>query len=287
MLYTRSMRDNIGYQIDVLRPHPMFVHPHHRINKNHYTYDGYNTSMDYIRGGEKGLQYGGAIDFDTIQKTLNLLYEGSKLVSKAYSSEVGTQLKNSYGKFMNKSNPNWRPGFAGEKHMLNTHGVTYNFLGPGTNLEARLKRGDPPLDSKGLDAAAKVHDIDYANAKNWNEVRTADKKFIKNVEASDINRASKTVIKGLFKAKMIGEDVGFVKPSDFTSFPNIQDSEPSKIEETQPSINVSGQGLNILRKVKKDPAWKLRNKMKKYKRSKGKAKLPPQILDIARRIMKK
>ncbi len=195
MLVSRSYRNNLGYQIDIDRPHPIWKWELERYNKNHYHYDGYNTKMIYHKGSEKGMQYGGrlikgekrmmgkGIDPMAVYKALQLLYTGAKAVSKFYSSETGTVIKNTYGKFMN-SNPNWRSGFAGEKHMLTKKGITYNYMGPGTALKERLQRGDPPLDGpQGLDQVAKIHDIDYSNAKSFAEVRVADKKFIKGIEA--------------------------------------------------------------------------------------------------------
>ncbi len=293
MLISRRYRNNLGYQIDVDRHHPIYQYETERYNKNHYEYDGYNTRMYYHKGSEKGLQYGGGhkvdngqigkgIDPQAVIKALQLLYVSGKAVSRFYSSETGTKIKNTYGNFMNKYNPNWRPGFAGEKHMLNKQGVTFNYMGPGTNLKARLARGDPPLDGiQGMDAVAKIHDIDYSRARNWKDVRIADNKFIKNIEKSDANRISKTFIKGLFRAKKIGEDIGIVKASDFTSFPNIQDELPDKMEEKQPTINISGQG-KIFGK-NHDPARKLKNKIKKYRRKKKVDK----IMDIAFKSIKK
>jgi len=299
MLISREYRNNLGYQIDVDRPHPIFAWEIDRFNKNHYYYDGYNTYMKFNRGREEGLQYGGSnkcgkgkdcdcppeqtgkgLDPGTIFKTLQLLYTGAKMVPKIYSSVPATAIKNTYGKFMN-SNPNWRPGFAGEKHLLSKKGLTYNYCGPGTNLAARLERGDPGLDNDGLDLVCKAHDIEYRDAKTWNDVRKADKKFIERVDQTTIGDASKKFIKGVFKAKMLGEDVGVVKPSSFTNFPNIQDDIPPKIEDKQPTTDISGQGK--LFKKNHDPARKLKNKIKKYRAKKKTDK----IMNIAFQAIKK
>lgn len=292
MLVSREYRNNLGYQIDIDRPKPIFAWEIDRFNKNRYHYDGYNTYMSFSRGREDGLQYGGGtcgkgkdcdckpiqsgkgVDPVTIGKTLEMLYTGAKLAPKIYASEPATVIKNTYGKFMN-SNPNWRPGFAGEKHLISKKGLTYNYCGPGTNLSARLERGDPGLDKEGLDLVCKAHDIEYRDANSWDQVRKADERFIKRVDQTSIGKASKKVIKGMFKAKMIGEDLGLVKPSNFTQFPNIQDSLPPKIEESQPSTNISGQG-NLFTK-NRDPARKLKNKMKKYRSRRNMNK----ILDLA------
>ena len=68
---------------------------------------------------------------------------GSEL-SNAYSSEIGTSLRN----ILPNSDETARPGFPGEKHAIlklpnGKYGVG-NYIGPGTHLVERLKRGDPP-----------------------------------------------------------------------------------------------------------------------------------------------
>lgn len=297
MLSTRTYRNNLGYQVDIDRKHPILLQELNRYNRNYYTYDGYNTKMDYNKGGDKGLQYGGAssnnkkiittgkgIDPITAVKTLQLLYTGAKAASSLYSSEPATMIKNTYGKFMNPEGT-WRPGFAGEKHLMSKKGLTYNFCGPGTNLEQRLIRGDPGLDEEGLDLTCKIHDIDYYNAKNWSDVRKADKKFIKNLDKTDLGVVSKTFIKGLFKGKMIGEDIGVISKEKFTSFPNIQTEVPPKIEENQPTVDISGQG-NIFTK-NTDPARKLKNKIKKYRKKKHKDRLLNIAFESIRKRLKK
>ena len=48
----------------------------------------------------------------------------------------------------------------------------YRYCGPGTKLEKRLARGDPPIN--GLDAACKDHDILYSKTSNTEERNKAD-----------------------------------------------------------------------------------------------------------------
>ena len=52
------------------------------------------------------------------------------------------------------------------------HAPGYNFLGPGTKLDKRLKRGDVPINK--LDSAAKDHDIFYKNQKSTEARHEAD-----------------------------------------------------------------------------------------------------------------
>lgn len=53
------------------------------------------------------------------------------------------------------------------------HVPGYNYLGPGTKLEERLKRGDAPANP--LDAAARDHDIAYAQHQDTENRHVADK----------------------------------------------------------------------------------------------------------------
>lgn len=279
MIINRSFKNNIGYMVDVDRPKPLIAWNLERYNKNISDINDGQVKIEYNRGNNKGLIYGGGSkqagkgDLEVYANTAKMLVDGFKQVGKFYSSPMGTYLKNSYGKMLNENNPNWRPGFAGEKHLMSTKGLTYNFCGPGTNLKERLKRGDPPLDSKGLDMTCKIHDIDYHNANNWEDVRQADKKFIKNIDNTKIGSKSKTFIKGLFKGKMIGEDLGVIKRDAFTSFPNIQDEQPRKIQNKDPIINAFGKGIKEIinrdyDKTKGDPVKKLRQQFKKLSKNK-------------------
>lgn len=52
------------------------------------------------------------------------------------------------------------------------HVPGYRFLGPGTKLQKRLKRGDQPIN--GLDAAARQHDMAYAASNSMQDRHRAD-----------------------------------------------------------------------------------------------------------------
>lgn len=56
------------------------------------------------------------------------------------------------------------------------HWPGYQYMGPGTKLKMRLKRGDPGINR--LDRLAKQHDIDYSKAKNMRDKWQADRKMI-------------------------------------------------------------------------------------------------------------
>ena len=56
----------------------------------------------------------------------------------------------------------------------------YRYVGPGTKLKERLKRGDPGINR--LDRIAKKHDIAYSKARSLQDKWKADTKMIKAIE---------------------------------------------------------------------------------------------------------
>ena len=81
------------------------------------------------------------------------------------------------------------------------HWPGYQYLGPGTHLKKRLKRGDPGINR--LDRLAKQQDIDYARAKNLRDKHAADRKMI---QAIDRFKGRKTnteqMVKKIMQAKV-------------------------------------------------------------------------------------
>ena len=60
------------------------------------------------------------------------------------------------------------------------HWPGYQYMGPGTHLAKRLKRGDPGINR--LDKIAKQHDIDYSQARNLQDKWKADTKMIQSID---------------------------------------------------------------------------------------------------------
>ena len=60
------------------------------------------------------------------------------------------------------------------------HWPCYQYMGPGTHLAKRLKRGDPGINR--LDQIAKQHDIDYSRAKNLQDKWKAVTKMIQAID---------------------------------------------------------------------------------------------------------
>jgi len=66
------------------------------------------------------------------------------------------------------------------KTGIEFHWPGYQYMGPGTKLAKRLKRGDPGINR--LDKIAKQHDIDYSHAQNLQHKWKADTKMIKAID---------------------------------------------------------------------------------------------------------
>jgi len=87
-----------------------------------------------------------------------------------------------------------------EKTGIEFHLPSYQYAGPGTRLKKRLQRGDPGINR--LDRIAKIHDIDYSNAKNLQDKWKADDKMIRAITNLP-GKKTKTerVVKKIMQAK--------------------------------------------------------------------------------------
>ena len=81
------------------------------------------------------------------------------------------------------------------------HWPGYQYMGPGTKLEKRLKRRDPGKNR--LDRISRTHDIDYSKAKSLKDKHKADVKMIKSIDRLP-GKKNKTerVVKNIMKAKV-------------------------------------------------------------------------------------
>lgn len=148
----------------------------------------------------------------------------------AYSGETGTMLRN----MLPDADELARPGFAGEKHALlfNKNGVPVvgNYIGPGTRVLERLKRGDPPRTA--VDRAAQAHDLRYMLATDKSQVRDADNRMISALErlraTKGDDRRNILMAETLMKGKRLAEDVGLMSPSQFASMQGIKQAGLSK-----------------------------------------------------------
>jgi len=139
------------------------------------------------------------------------------VASELAFGKVGTTISNKLSEQFNK-NPEWRPGFAGEKHVvLNTKfGLTRaNFCGPNTQIVKRSNRGDVGVNQ--IDSACHKHDLLYHFARTPEDIRRADREMIREVDnVTDAGAVQKALAKGVIKGKIAGEEIGIFGPETFT-----------------------------------------------------------------------
>lgn len=110
-----------------------------------------------------------------------------------------------------------------DKLPFELHVPSYQYCGPGTNLEKRLERGDPGINP--LDAACKQHDIEYSKHSKSEDRSIADKTLqieaMKRVISKDASLSERAVALGNRTAAMnakrslskIGKGLGKPKKS--------------------------------------------------------------------------
>ena len=87
------------------------------------------------------------------------------------------------------------------KTGIEFHWPGYQYMGPGTHLEKRLKRGDPGINR--LDRISKTHDIDYSKAKSLSDKHAADRKMIASIDNLPGNKTTtERIVKTIMKAKV-------------------------------------------------------------------------------------
>lgn len=132
------------------------------------------------------------------------------------------KLTDCVGKNKNKNKQNSKnkkkKGYGVIDYIINKlpeiHVPSYQFCGPGTDLQTRLNRGDPGINE--LDAACKQHDISYSKVNDSKERYKADKALtkqaFKRIFAKDSKlpeRATAALVTGLMATKMGLSKIGF------------------------------------------------------------------------------
>jgi hypothetical protein len=188
----------------------------------------------------EGVVMAGSGFFDKLK---SLFSKGKAVASKVDSAlhgETGTAITNLIGKVAHGDSH--KSGFAGERHVIlqNSKGRPQKaeWAGPGTNIVARLARGDEGI--SGVDRAAKRHDLLYAISQNVDDVRRADLRFVGEVNRTDDTQFNKKAALAVIKSKMALEKLGVAKPSDFTTFGDVKD--PNKIAQYKKIIAQTGLG---------------------------------------------
>lgn len=178
-------------------------------------------------------------------------------ISSAYSSNLGTDLKN----LIPSSDSTARPSFPGERHAIlklgNGRPGIANYMGPGTNVIERLKRGD--LGRTPADTVAKRHDIDYtlASGKSTKEeqlkaIRNADNRMVNSLKqissgkhGGDSQLNIQTGLR-LIQAKKLGEDLGVLSRSKFAGpLESIPQADQVLLLNNQQELEQEGYGVEL------------------------------------------
>ena len=86
------------------------------------------------------------------------------------------------------------------KTGIKFHWPEYQYMGPGTHLQKRLKRGNPGINR--LDRIAKQQDIDYSRARNLQDKWKADDKMIRCINALPGKKMwTEAILKKIMQAK--------------------------------------------------------------------------------------
>ena len=187
-----------------------------------------NSPLDVIQTDQNEPDYSDNLEMEGMGfgDMLRKLMKNAPDISSAYSSNLGTDLKN----LIPSSDATARPSFPGEKHAIlklgNGRPGIANYMGPGTNVIERLKRGDKGRTP--ADTVAKRHDIDYtlASGKSTKEeqlkaIRQADNRMVnslKDISSGKHGGDSRLNIQTglrLIQAKKLGEDLGVLSRSKF------------------------------------------------------------------------
>ena len=194
---------------------------------------------------------GAAAAFATAQAAVKAVGVVGSKIGEVAKGPIGTNISNFLSEKFNK-NPAWRPGFPGEAHLVlpTEFGLTRaNYAGPGTNLSARLDRGDTGVDGpKGIDEASKVHDILYSIARTPKDIRSADNILISDIDRGSQGPKTKAMAIRMLKAKKFGEDVGVFGPETFTSLPKLRGS--GDLTNCYPDHGMSGMGEKTAKPAK-------------------------------------
>lgn len=199
---------------------------HHRSGPDAFTYspmsgDGYGMSGDGL--------------MDAIR---SIVRKGKTAVDEGIAGAIN---------LIPSSDKNARPMFPGERHAVlklanGKYGVA-NYMGPGTQLEKRLIRQDPPRSIE--DKVALAHDSRYALAKSQADVVKADAKMVNKLqELKRTGQGNKFNIElGLrpIQAKMLAERTGIAKPGQIASFGGT--TNPSLVQRKLDELEQEGFGI--------------------------------------------
>ena len=210
----------------------------------------YSISRDNVLNMANEMSGEGILDLakEGYQKAKQI---GSKVAS-FYSSQTAKDLIN----LLPDSDDTAAKGFAGEKHAIlelanGKYGVG-NFIGPGTQVIKRLRRGDKGRTK--VDTVSMRHDIDFAiaqGAKSKKEQlklgRAADKRMINSLNRLEASGgdAKKNILMGkAIKGKVLLEDAGLMDKDKFLGeMTNINDKDMILLKSKRAELSQEGYGM--------------------------------------------
>jgi len=217
-----------------------------------------------LRQKGQGLHYGSGL----VEDLQDIISKG-RAVSDFATSPLGVSLINK----LPSSDRGARPGFAGEKHAIqilpNGKLGRANYMGPGTQVVKRIKRGDPPRTLS--DKVAQAHDIRYGLAKSQRDVSSADAKMIKKLKdmiaKKQGNKVNINVGLRPIQAKAFAERTGLAKPGAIASFGGVSSADKPLLQSKLNELEQEGYGVlpgeELLKKIKKN--------IRKERKAKGQA----------------
>jgi hypothetical protein len=268
-VYSPQVQNNIVEQTAYRNPYLVMEH---QFDQNSTSVDGMDGEglMDMARTIlSKGKQAG-----KWAWSNRDKIKQAGEKASDFYASDVGTALRN----VVPDSDSTARNAYPGERHAIlelpNGKFGTANYMGPGTQVIKRLKRGDPPRGPS--DKTAMRHDVDYMMAANAPDkatqdkmIRAADQRMIKNLNRIAKNKRDfkKNIFQGrrLIQGKMAAEDVGLMEKGSFGG-PLKKDTADDMVVLKKSLSKLEQEGYGVL------PAQALKMKLLKQHARRAKAR---------------
>jgi Phospholipase A2-like domain len=157
-----------------------------------------------------------------------------------------------YDKFINMVSSNQNQLFEGEKHipliMPNGKIEIASWVGPGTQVISRLKRGDKGKTA--TDFVAMRHDLDYSVASNLDDIRTADQRMINKLNQIQKNKGDNIINilagKKAIQTKVYLEDSGLLDKNKFADLGgnNLNEADRQLIFNKIKELEQIGYGLS-------------------------------------------
>jgi len=158
-----------------------------------------------------------------------------------------------------------------------------NYMGPGTNLMKRLKRGDVPRTA--MDELSRAHDIRYDLAKSQSDIEEADEIFIKGakkIRKNKLDNKINTYVGQIpIQAKLYAERKGLIKPT-FKQIQKFEKDDEKLLRDTLKTAIMKGYGIpsnkklyesikkKVFIKYPKHSAYRSMLLVKEYKKAGGK-----------------